>query len=225
MVDSRIAEIRDNILDGKDWFKLYEKDDVWFIYNNENLYLIGEYDNGRYVIYQDKITIKYLKTSIVLKKLDAFLKWYEAYNKMKKNNFDSKKLFLATSALGLAKVEVLFKIKGENLIVEKEANDEFKSYLEENLGQYKIRALALSSIYAIYSLKPKIDEFFMKNILKWSDEDIECINKFFEENIDIDYSLDYFTFGECDNDSVTIIANVSGDLFLKEEKLIQLGLI
>lgn len=120
----------------------------------------------------------------------------------------------------LAKVEVIFKINGEGLIVQEELNDEFKSYLEENLGKYKIMELAES-----YYHKPKIDEFDLKNKLKWSDETIEAINKFFEDNIDIDYSLDYFTFGECDNNSVIIIANVSGDLFLKKEKLIQLGLI
>ena len=126
----------------------------------------------------------------------------------KKNNFKLES--------DLEKVEVIFKINGEGLIVQEELNDEFKSYLEENLGPYKIMELA--SAYLSDTQNRKIDEFYLKNKLKWSYETIECINKFFEDNIDIDYSLDYFTFGECDNNSVTIIANVSGDLFLKKEK-------
>ena len=118
------------------------------------------------------------------------------------------------------KVEVIFKINGDGIIVQEELNDEFKSYLEENLGPYKIMELVLSSIFSDYYIKSNIYEFDLKNKLRWSDKVIKGINKFIQENIDIDYSLDYFTFGGFDNYSVTIIANVSGDLFLKKEKLL-----
>ena len=131
---------------------------------------------------------------------------------------DKKKNFKLES--DLSKVEVIFKINGDGIIVQEEFNDEFKSYLEENLGPYKIMELALSSIFSTYYIKSKIYEFDLKNKLRWSDKVIEGINKFLQENIDIDYSLDYFTFGGFDNYSVIMIANVSGDLFLKKEKLL-----
>ena len=118
------------------------------------------------------------------------------------------------------KVEVIFKINGDGIIVQEELNDEFKSYLEENLGPYKIMELVLSSIFSDYYIKSNIYEFDLKNKLRWSDKVIKGINKFIQENIDIDYSLDYFTFGGFYNYSVIMIANVSGDLFFKKEKFL-----
>lgn len=79
-MDAYKEMIVENILNGKDMFRLSEDEDLWFRYKNNTLYLIGYTNHSSYVIYYEPITKRYLMQSAALKKLDRFVKCFEKCN-------------------------------------------------------------------------------------------------------------------------------------------------